>query len=297
MNSNIGTRKRASRHIRPENLKRMRLTERDKLVVKAVNDFRVMRQDQVQRLFFPSKNTTQVRLQLLWQHGFLKRYFPPVLGGVQTSTIYYLVDRRGVELLKQEFGYSGDHSRYSSKKSLNDRFLEHTLGLSEIRLAVELSCQQHSLRLQEWQDEKAMKADYDRVQVQNKFVPILPDSYFSIDVPGGVLRFFLEFDRGSEQLKYFKRKIAAYWNYFRSGKCKARYGTNLIRVLTVTEGGYTRTSRKRLNSVQKVTKELGANTWFWFTSLEQIQSEDFLTAPIWQLVEGQERMSLFEVSN
>lgn len=286
-------RKRASRHKRPKNPRRMRLTERDKLAIKAVNDFRVMRQDQLQRLLFPSKNTAQVRLQLLWQHGFLKRHFPSVLGGVQTSTIYYLLDKKGVELLKREFDYTSDTLRYSGKKPLNDRFLKHTLGLGDIRLAVELSCKQNGFELETWHDEKTIKGDYDKVQVKNTLVPILPDAYFEIKVSSGLLRFFLEFDRGTEQLKVLQKKIAAYWNYFRSGKCNARYGTNLIRVLIVTEGGITRIGQKRMVNAMKATKELRAHTWFWFTNVEQIEQEDFLTSQIWHQEVESELASLY----
>ena len=104
--------KRASRHVRPTDARTLRLTERDKEVVKAVNDYRLMRQDQIQRLLFPSRNTAQRRLRLLWEHGYLRRRFLPVLGGVQTSPILYEVDRRGVELLRTEFHYQEVDLRY-----------------------------------------------------------------------------------------------------------------------------------------------------------------------------------------
>ena len=70
-------RRRSSRYIRPRLPQPMRLTPRDKQVVRLINDFRVMRQDQIQRLVFPSRNTAQVRLRLLWEHGYLRRQFFP----------------------------------------------------------------------------------------------------------------------------------------------------------------------------------------------------------------------------
>ena len=297
MGESVTDRKRASRHRRTKEPPRMRLTDRDKKVIRAVNDFRVMSQEQVQHLLFPSKNTAQRRLQLLWQHGFLKREFPLVIGGVQTSTIYYLVDRRGTELLQRELGYDKTALRWSRQK-LNQRFLKHTLGLSDIRLAVSLSCRKHDpmeidFSIESWQDEKALKASYDKVQIKNKMVAVLPDAYFVVKVPGGVLRFFLEFDRGPEHLKFFRQKISAYWYYFHSPKPQSRYGTTKIRVLTVTEGGATRSGRERLASVQKVTKSLGAHTWFWFTSLEEVIQEDFLAAPIWWQTHREEPSALF----
>lgn len=275
-------RKRASRYKRPKSPRRMRLTQRDKVVVKAANDFRVMRQAQLQRLLFPSRNTAQIRLRLLWEHGYLKREFLPVVGGIQTSPILYLVDKRGVELLRSEFGYEDNELRWSRGGKLSPRFLEHTLGLSEIRLAVALACRAHEFRLKTWLDEKALKADYARVQVGARLISVLPDAYFVITLPAGDLHFFLEYDRGDEPLKVFKQKLVAYWAYFRSPKCRDRYGTNRIRVLTVTEGGETRSGRKRLANLKKLAAQIEGRHWFWFSSLAQASYDGFFLAPFWE---------------
>jgi hypothetical protein len=284
------TRKRASRYKRLTDPPRMRLTVRDKQVVKAVNDFRVMRQDQVRRLLFPSKNTAQVRLWLLWQHGYLKREFLPVIGGIQTSPILYVLDKRGVQLLRDEFDYNSQSLRWSRGQRLSQQFLEHTLGLSEIRLAVTLSCRKGHYQLETWRDEKALRADYDKVQLGRRLVAVLPDAYFVVRIPAGELHFFLEYDRGLESLKYFKGKMAAYVAYFRSGKCEARYGTDRIRVLTVNEGGRTGVGRRRLNNLRRVTEEVEGRHRFWFSSLADVASEDALSASIWR-VAGNSRLT------
>jgi hypothetical protein len=252
------------------------------LVVKAVNDFRVMRQDQVQRLLFPSKETATVRLRKLWEHAYLKREWLPSVGGIQTSHILYLVDRRGADLLKAEFGYDEETLRWSAKKP-SYIFMEHTLGLSEVRLAVELSCRDNGLTMKVWRDEKAIKADYDRVKVGREWVAVLPDAYFTVQVPRGTLHFFVEFDRGTEGLKVFRKKVAAYLDYFRSGKCRTRFGTDRIRVLTVTEGGATRLGKTRIGNLKTTAEDQKARSRFWFSTLPQVVSEDMLTAPIWQV--------------
>ncbi len=274
-------RKRASRRIRPDTPRPMRLTRRDKQVIQVVNDFRVLRQDQIQRLLFPSRNTAQVRLQLLWQQGYLKREFLPVIGGLQTSPILYVLDKRGVELLQHELGYDKASLRWSPNKDLNYQFLEHTLGLAEVRLAVTLSCRRHGFQLKKWLDEKALKADYDRVQVGNKLTAVLPDAFFVIGLPGGEMQFFLEYDRGPEHLKFLKKKLLAYRVYYQSGKCQARYGTDKIRALTVIEGSQAGTGQSRLTNLTRVAKELVEHRWFWFSSLARIVIGDVLLDPIW----------------
>ena len=292
-------RERASRIYRLKNPPQMRMTDRDKLTIKAVNDFRIMRQDQVQRLLYPSKNTAQKRLWLLWQHQFLKRAYLPVMGGVQTSPILYMVDKRGVELLQSEFEYTKEQLRYSPKSGLSYRFLEHTLGLGEIRLSVELSCKSHNFTLADWHDEKKIKSDYDRVDIRGKRgISVVPDSYFKIKIDESLqgsfiyLHFFIEYDRGKEHLTFFRQKIHTYNIYFQSGKCRKRYGTNRVRVLTVTEGGVTRKGRGRHKSVQAVTKGARAKDWFWFTSLENVIDGDFFLTPIWEQTHTEQKSNL-----
>jgi hypothetical protein len=82
-------------------------------------------------------------------------------------------------------------------------------------------------------------------------------------MPEGELHFFLEFDRGAENLKFFKRKMDAYLTYFRSGKCNARYGMDKVRVLTVNEGGQTGVDRRRLVNLRRVTEEMGGRRRFF----------------------------------
>lgn len=267
----------------------MRLTNRDKQVVKAVNDFRVMRQDQVQRLLFPSKNTAQIRLWNLWQHGFLKREFLLTWGGVQNSPVLYLIDKLGVDLLQSEFEYEKDSLRWSARRP-GDRFLRHTLGLSEVRLAFALSCQKHDYTLMTWLDEKAVKADHDKVTAKRRLVPILPDAYFMVQTPKGKAHFFLEFDRGPERLGIFKKKIVAYRAYFKTNKPYTRYGTDKIRVLTVVEG-----SQTRANHLRQVTEKQKGKSRFLFSTLEMVSNEDILTAPIWQAAASSKLSPLLEL--
>ena len=284
----LDDRKRASRIHRLKDPPPMRLTERDVLAVKAVNDYRVMRQEQVQRLLFPSSTPAQRRLWLLWQHKYLKRTFLPIITGAQTSPILYMIDKRGVDLLKSEFGYSNEQLRYSRKSQISSRFLEHTLGIGDIRLSVESSCENHGFTLQEWHDEKKIKSDYDRVDIRGKRgVSILPDAYLKIALEGVQgksaphLHFFVEYDRGNESLSFFRRKIQTFSVYFQSGKCNSRYGTNLIRVLSIFEGGANRTGTTRLQNICKLAEETSTHSYFWFATLKDVSDFDFLAAPIW----------------
>ncbi len=282
--------KRASRYKRLSKPPSMNLTDRDKEVVKTINDFRVMRQDHIQRLFFPSKNTAQVRLWKLWQHGFLKREFLPVLGGIQNSPILYLVDKQGVDFLQTELEYRKEDLRWTPG-SLGQQFIRHTLGLSEIRLSVEVACKKHGYTLLSWQDEKAMKDGPDHITVGRRLEPILPDAYFVVGIPNGRVHFFLEFDRGPERVKVFQKKIVAYSGYFKTNKPLVRYGTDRIRVLTVVEGTGT-----RLNHLKQLTKRSAEPKRFWFSRLDKVSSEDIFASPIWEVANDSKRTPLIPSS-
>jgi hypothetical protein len=88
-------RRRRRRDRRDANPPPMRLTDRDREIIEAVCLHRVLRQDQVQALFFGSKSAAQRRLALLYHHGYLARQFLPVRGGIMNSPILYLLVNLG----------------------------------------------------------------------------------------------------------------------------------------------------------------------------------------------------------
>src|SRR5258706_7732982 len=85
----------------------MRLTKRDIEIILAVYLFRVLRQDQLEKLFFKSKNTCQRVLARLFHHGFLQRLFWPVVAG--TPPTLYVIDKKGMALLTTQLGYDDSH--------------------------------------------------------------------------------------------------------------------------------------------------------------------------------------------
>lgn len=196
-------------------------------------------------------------------------------------------------LLDQANGMGVRHSVVTADAEFG--FLEHTLGLSEIRVAAELACKKHGYILKTWLDEKALKADYDRVEVRGKLLAVPPDAYFVVNIGAGDVHFFVEFDTGTKDLKFIRRKFLAYWAYYMSGKCKTRYGTNLIRVQTVTLSDNTENKRSRLNSLRQIAGERPEHSWFWFSSLPQLQACDFLTDLIWLMPTEPNRKRLLGV--
>lgn len=282
---------RRKRNQRDSNPPPMILTERDKRIVEAVYQCRVLRQDQIHTLFFgASKAASQRRLALLYHHGFLTRVFLTVRASYMLSPALYMLDRRGAELLRSELGYD-DISWTAKSHDVGQPFLEHTLAINDVRVAVTLACKTHGFTLLEWRSEADLKGEYDRVTIQQRngskqSVSLIPDSFFAVQTPRGKAPFFLEVDRGTETTGRFQDKIRAYQAYVQTGAYEKRYGYKSVRVLTVAF------SQKRLESLRTVTEEVGGKERYWFALHPEITPQSVFDELIWLSCGSAELMSL-----
>src|SRR5258708_3834862 len=261
--------------------RRMRLTERDKQIILAVYEYRVLTLDQLHKLIF--RNITDTRLvqrslARLYHHKFLARVFLPVLAG--SSPTMYVLDKKGAELLRSDFGLE-DLNWYPSSKTLKTTFLDHTTAINDFRISITSACDAPGYQLQEWVTENSVKAHIDHVTVRGKSgktreIPIVPDSYFIVDTPRGRAHFFLELDRGTMTTKSFRSKIEGFLEYYASGAYERHYQTQSLTILTVT------TTQKRLNNLKRVTEAAGGTDWFLFGVLDELTSDVVLTSPLWK---------------
>lgn len=280
---------RARRDARRPNPPPMRLTERDIQIMQAVYEYRVLTTQHLQTLFFSSVHQTYARLSALYHHGFLDRQFLGVYADKMNTPILYVLDKRGAEVLQARQGI--DLAWSKDLKQVTPTFLEHTLAINTVRVAVAKACQQPGFRLVTWQGESELKAGYDRVTIRSESgrlqsVSLIPDSYFVLETPKGTGHFFLELDRGTETTQRFKTKILAYQGYYQSGAYQRRYNTRSLRVLTVT------LSETRAANLLRVTEAAGGKQRYWFTLLEQIRPETVLSAPHWRVATHEERQPL-----
>ena len=271
------------RNKRVEEPPRMRLTSRDIQVVLAVYEYRVLRRDQVQQLFFPSKNTVNERLKRLYQHGFLERRWLPVEYGHGTSQPIYLVAERGADLVAQKLGIDREDVAWrESHNQVEMFFIEHTLMVNQIRIAFTLAAEAAGYTVDKWIKEDELKATRDYVSVTTpggaqRRVAVIPDGYFILTMGDKRAHFFLEVDRATEANRRWGQKIQAYMIYTQSGRYTERFGTHSLRVLTVTTG------ERRMANLKRATEEVGGGQMFWFTTVEEAQPDTILTAPIWHV--------------
>jgi hypothetical protein len=263
-------------------------------LIQAVNDYQVLLTRQVEKLFFNGKQSpAQRRLSRLYQHEYLERH---VIGGVTTAPaaapIAYTITRLGGQVLIDQFGYEYKNLRIPTKAGLSVKFLDHLLHVNDVRIAVTLATQKHGYELVSWVDEPYFRAHPDQVEVvdgrgKKSRKPVLPDGFFTLKVPQGTARFFLELDRGTEPHHKFKPQIEVYHAYFQSGLYQERFQAKGVRVLIVT------TTLTRLEGLKSTTAQaVGKSHTYWFTTAEAITPETVLTTPIWQQLGSEKRLSL-----
>ena len=282
----MSQRRRAKRHERLDPPPPMRMTPRDLAVIEAVYQYRVLSQTQIERLLFTGLNreVARRRLFLLYHNGYLERQFLPTTGGLVTSPVLYLLDKRGGEYLLQHSGYT--EIRWKAKDNrVGDLFLNHLLNTNTFRIEITLAATHHRCPIEVWIDDTTLHQDYDRVRVPGAGRPVAvrPDGYFRIPVPGSKpMHFFLELDRGKMDLGRFKEKMQAYQVYAQTGLALARFNTKNYRVLTVT------LDEARRESLRRATADAGGANRFWFGVLENLTADTVLSELVWWIA-GRDR--------
>lgn len=274
---------RLPRHRRVTNAPRMHLTARDMEVILTVRDCRVLRRDQIQRLHFPSQNTTNYRLQRLYQHGFLERRWRPVEFGQGTGQALYLLGRRAIELLAQRtIGVERLTRQRGSSRTLRSPFLQHTLAVNDVRVAFSICVQHEGYGIEKWVTEDGLKgaSEYiysDTASGASHQGAIIADAYFVMHLGNRRAHFLLEVDRATETSRRWVRRVGAYLAYTASGEYTRRFGTTSLRILVVT------TTLQRLENLKRATEQAGASSLFWFTTLELVRADTVVTGAIWQV--------------
>jgi len=247
----------------------------------------VLRTDQIQRLFFSSRNTANYRLQRLYQHGFLERRWRAVEYGQGMGQAVYLLGKRGADLVLRK---SPKHIRVSgwrkASHAVRSPFLDHTLLVNDVRIAFALAARHAGYDVEKWAREDELKATREYVYTSTasgvrRKMAIIPDAYFALNLGDRRAHFLLEVDRATETNSRWSQRVQAYLAYVASGQYARRFGTTSLRILVVT------TSPERLGSLKRATERVGGHSLFWLTTLDRASPEAVLGQTIWY-VAGQE---------
>ena len=267
------------------------VTKRDHDILRLVHRHRFIRSHQIITLIVGSPQQLSRRLQRLFHHGYLERpraqlqYYER--GGSQT--IAYGLGNKSRSRLQGESGLAP--SAWGEKnRAIGRMYLAHALLISDVMVALELACRQHSVRLiQEDQLGLAVKSPLQwRVKIRDGTrLGVIPDRVFALeytDHNGQVQRayYFLEADRGTmpvvrQKLSQtsFYRKLIAYEATWANKVHQRHLGIPRFRVLTVT------TSAARMKSLMDACSRLQRGHGLFLFADRTVLEKDLLAA-VWQ---------------
>ena len=246
---------RLPRFKRSPNVLPIRLTSRDRQILRQVHRHRFLRSSHITSLLPGSRQQTLRRLQLLYHHGYLERprcqidYYHQ--GG--SHVIAYGLGNKGAWFLKREFSLPYQRFGWLAKQTVQRVFLEHALMVSDVMVAVELACRNRPrVRLLSTNDmpdgTKSRREPFQwKVDIgRGRICGVVPDHVFGLEFPNkskgwNQIWFCLEADRGTTPItrsnpdqSSIHRKFLAYAATWSQQLHLKHFDWPRFRVLTVT---------------------------------------------------------------
>ena len=305
----------------------MRFQNRDgHILLKIYENDGVLARRHLKELFWPDKSTRamEVRLSKLQRNNYISwptrehhrtMPIPEPVCWLGWRGVQYIAGLHGVEV--DDINGDSDNKQRALQKKLRDNglrwvreprwsLLRHDLAIFDFRLAVENSANEvQSINIENWITESVFRSDMDvvdyKVRSQSGEVKklkrgVCPDAYFEIVNEKQYLRgdeklrCLLELDMATHSNPSFGRdKARPYASYIKSPLYKSRFGANNGMWLVVTSG-----QEKRMENLMRQIKEkTGDNSRiFLFTTLNQQNSGNLLTSPIWRQIDNDNPMPL-----
>ncbi len=184
----------------------VRLTPRDRKVLRAVWEHRVLTSPQITQLFFESDAATRKRLLILHHMGVLERFRPNRPIGSGAAPYHYVLGAAGAAVLASEEGIEFAALGYRRDRALgvaHNQRLTHTVGVNDFYADLTgFARRQENARLVTWWPEHRCTALWGEAA--------RPDGYGRWSEDGHTLDFFLEFDTGTEPLARVAAKLGGY---------------------------------------------------------------------------------------
>jgi DNA-binding Lrp family transcriptional regulator len=284
------------------------LTERDRQIIRLVHRHRFLRSHQIIALLGGSPQQVSRRLKLLYHHGYLERpraqlqYYER--GG--SKSIAYGLGNKGGALLKQELGIAVHPDSWDEKNHVIGRvYLEHTLFVADVMVAIELACRKRDgIRLL-YEDQLALRSERQPFQWRVKTpggikLGIIPDRVFALEYPDQNaepqrMHFFLEADRGTMPVvrsgltqTSFYRKLLAYEATWTQKIHQRHLGIHRFRVLTVT------TIAARVKSLLEACSQLKRGHGLFLFADRTVLEKDLFSA-VWRRGKSSEAAGILDL--
>lgn len=257
---------------KPSNIE---LTDRDVAIIRALEHHRFLTTDHLMALTdTASRQGITRRLRELFDAGYVDRPKAQMFTMAYSDKrpMVYALGNAGADLLADRFQLRLPDVYWTEKnRRVKEKFVEHTLGIADFMVAMELACRAAGNveiipreTILAASPENTRRREYPfrwqtRVHWNNEWqeLAIVPDAVFGLhylDKPEGKNKayFFVEIDRGTmpitrRDLKQtsFARKLHSYADTFERKLHTEQFGIKNFRVLTVTTG------RERVKNMQE----------------------------------------------
>lgn len=226
-----------------------RLNKRDWAVVETVNLLRLMRADQLERLFFfhlhgRSASVSRGRMLRRLVTWRVLELLPRRVGGLAGGSAgsVYALGSAGQRLLAQRQGLAGQAVRVRHAAGTTERTLRHTLMVSELYTSLVEQVRSTDAKLVAFAAEPACWCP------DGLGGYVKPDAYLVLD--GAKVRdhWWVEADQATESLPTIRRKLLTYLSFLERGQLGPGEVVPRVLVVTVTPG--------RAAAIRKVIEHL-----------------------------------------
>lgn len=237
-------------------------------IIKFIYDMRYARTSDICEYLGLSLSQTRKYLLNLYKRCYLYRKFRPVNRG--SSEGYYYLDKASVFYLASNAGMTLREFGWDSRYNISDPDrMTHTLDITSIRVVFEKKCKDKSVVLEKFYGEK--RVGLRKVSEEKS---INPDGEFSLivsDMKGKYLKkYFIEYDRGTEDLLKIKEKILKYNLYYDSEDCKDRYDIFPPELIFICNG---EVSEKRVRSALAKNEKIFKSTQVFIAQFDSVLEE------------------------
>lgn len=259
----------------------IRLEERDLKLLCDVFLHRLMSRGQIEKLYFSSTARCNVRLRQLFDHELLSRYYLPLAPyGAQCM---YTLGKAGIVLVSRRLEWEPDEVARQTKRHKTPQFLEHTLAINEIRLALREALQNSpDWKLGRWISEIECRHEYDLRTLGGQWQREIfkPDGFVRLRhrFTNQTASFFLEVDMGHTSSTKFAEKLESHTRYGQSGLFREMFGEERFQTLVITTGP------RRAKNLREIIERQNSSL-FWFTTFDAVHEHGILSS-IWQVPFG-----------
>src|SRR3954452_13876078 len=286
------------------------ITEVDESILRALARFHYLTAAQASRLLYPTllddNRYVQRRLKRLVDNDYVLRLRALPMPRYGQAPHVFTLGRRG-RLYLQQLGFPVEsYFRPSEERRAteNSPFMTHRVAAIDVMIAADSLCRANrSVTCPRMLSERELKRSAVRVRVpslvgeQVRDVAVIPDAWFQLaqgmQSPYSIA---LEFDRGTEDQKVWRRKIAAYAEWV-SGPYMQAFETDNVSVAVVCP------DHRRVGQLLDWTRrELAARSYeeygelFLFTSASPVtnSARSFFLRPVWFQADTGEAVSLLD---